>query len=48
MSRLLQFIILILIMLKAKQIMLFVDEICALLEFYAAWNGSSLPTFRDR
>jgi len=22
-------------------------EICAVSEFYAAWNGSSVPTFRD-
>ena len=24
-----------------------VDEICAIFGFYAAWNGSFLPTFRD-
>ena len=24
-----------------------VNEICALLEIYAAWDGSFLPTFRD-
>jgi hypothetical protein len=25
----------------------YVDEICALLGYYAALSGSSLPTFRD-
>jgi hypothetical protein len=24
-----------------------VDEVCALLEYYAALNGNSVPTFRD-
>ena len=25
-----------------------VDELCILLEYYAAYGGNSLPTFRDK